>query len=103
MVLVIGTVYKYHQCMCHFKQNYTARMEDSDQSGTVVAVCQMNSTNEVERNLEICEDLIRKAKTRGAKVINIFLGNIGCFHLECYSVHPVEPRVWWCSKRYLIL
>lgn len=58
--------------MCHFKQNYTARMEDSDQSGTVVAVCQMNSTNEVERNLEICEDLIRKAKTRGAKVINIF-------------------------------
>lgn len=55
--------------MCHFKQNYTARMEDSDQSGTVVAVCQMNSTNEVERNLEICEDLIRKAKTRGAKGI----------------------------------
>lgn len=65
-------------------------MENSDQSGTstektVVAVCQMNSTNEVERNLEICEDLIRKAKTRGAKVINNFLGNIGYFYLAYSS------------------
>lgn len=73
--------------MCHFKQNYTARMEDSDQSGTVVAVCQMNSTNEVERNLEICEDLIRKAKTRGAKMI---------FLPECFD-YVAESSEQACS------
>ena len=66
--------------MCHFKQKYSARMENSCQSANstekiVVAVCQMTSTNDVERNLKICEDLIRKAKTRGAKVISNCLGN----------------------------
>lgn len=49
-------------------------MENGDQSkadvgANLVAVCQMNSTNDVERNLGICEDLIRKAKTRGAKMV----------------------------------
>ncbi|KAK2565902.1 Deaminated glutathione amidase [Acropora cervicornis] len=74
--------------MCHFKQNLgTARMEDSDQSGTVVAVCQMNSTIEVERNLEICEDLIRKAKTRGAKMV---------FLPECFD-YVAESSEQACS------
>lgn len=41
------------------------------QTGTgaaLVAVCQMNSTNDVDRNLGICKDLVKKAKSRGAKV-----------------------------------
>lgn len=36
--------------------------------GALVAVCQMNSTNDVDRNLGICKDLVKKAKSRGAKV-----------------------------------
>lgn len=46
-------------------------MEDNpqDTSGAaLVAVCQMNSTNDVSRNLGICKDLVKKAKSRGAKV-----------------------------------
>ena len=46
-------------------------MENSQQSkagAAVVAVCQMNSTSDVYRNLGICENLVREAKSRGAKV-----------------------------------
>lgn len=46
-------------------------MEDTPQTtggAALVAVCQMNSTNDVNRNLGICKDLIKKAKSRGAKV-----------------------------------
>lgn len=43
-------------------------MEIPSNGPTLVAVCQMNSTNDVDRNLGICEDLVRKAKSRGAKV-----------------------------------
>ena len=45
--------------------------EKHSQTGTgapLVAVCQMNSTNDVDRNLGICKDLVKKAKSRGAKV-----------------------------------
>ena len=51
--------------------NCKSFMEDTQQSraGTALAaVCQMNSTSDVDRNLGICEDLVRKAKSRGAKV-----------------------------------
>ncbi|XP_022795314.1 nitrilase homolog 1-like [Stylophora pistillata] len=41
----------------------------TDSGATLVAVCQMNSTSDVERNLGICKDLINKAKSRGAKVV----------------------------------
>lgn len=37
-------------------------------AAALVAVCQMNSTNDVNRNLGICKDLMKKAKSRGAKV-----------------------------------
>ena len=37
-------------------------------AAALVAVCQMNSTNDVNRNLGICKDLVKKAKSRGAKV-----------------------------------
>lgn len=46
-------------------------MEDNPQNtsgAALVAVCQMNSTNDVNRNLGICKDLVKKAKSRGAKV-----------------------------------
>jgi len=46
-------------------------MEDTQQNtgaAALVAVCQMNSTNDVDRNLGICKDLVKKAKSRGAKV-----------------------------------
>ena len=46
-------------------------MEDITQNtggAALVAVCQMNSTNDVNRNLGICKDLVKKAKSRGAKV-----------------------------------
>ena len=43
-------------------------MESPSNGTALVAVCQMNSTNDVDRNLGICEDLVRKAKSRGAKV-----------------------------------
>ena len=44
-------------------------MEKKPQStGDLVAVCQMTSTNEVDRNLRICEELTKKASSRGAKV-----------------------------------
>lgn len=46
-------------------------MEDCKQSesgAALVAVCQMNSTSDVDRNLGICKDLVKKAKSRGAKV-----------------------------------
>lgn len=45
-------------------------MEDklTGTGGALVAVCQMNSTNDVDRNLGICKDLVKKAKSRGAKV-----------------------------------
>lgn len=51
--------------------NCESFMEATQQSksGTALAaVCQMNSTSDVDRNLGICEDLVRKAKSRGAKV-----------------------------------
>lgn len=38
-------------------------------AAALVAVCQMNSTSDVDRNLKICKDLVRKAKSRGAKVV----------------------------------
>lgn len=47
-------------------------MEDNPQNtsgAALVAVCQMNSTNDVNRNLGICKDLVKKAKSRGAKVV----------------------------------
>ena len=59
--------------------NCESFMEDTQKSraGTALAaVCQMNSTSDVDRNLGICEDLVRKAKSRGAKV---------CLH----------STVWW--------
>lgn len=46
-------------------------MEDTPPNtgaAALVAVCQMNSTNDVNRNLGICKDLVKKAKSRGAKV-----------------------------------
>ena len=43
-------------------------MEDKQTATALVAVCQMNSTSDVDRNLGICKDLVKKAKTRGAKV-----------------------------------
>ena len=46
-------------------------MEDTSQTtgaAALVAVCQMNSTSDVNRNLGICKDLVKKAKSRGAKV-----------------------------------
>ena len=45
-----------------------SNMESPSNGTALVAVCQMNSTNDVDRNLGICEDLVRKAKSRGAKV-----------------------------------
>ena len=45
-----------------------SNMESRSNGPALVAVCQMNSTNDVDRNLGICEDLVRKAKSRGAKV-----------------------------------
>lgn len=45
-----------------------SNMESPSKAPALVAVCQMNSTNDVDRNLGICEDLVRKAKSRGAKV-----------------------------------
>ena len=45
-----------------------SNMESPSNCPALVAVCQMNSTNDVDRNLGICEDLVRKAKSRGAKV-----------------------------------
>lgn len=47
-------------------------MEDTPPNtgaAALVAVCQMNSTNDVNRNLGICKDLVKKAKSRGAKVV----------------------------------
>ncbi|XP_027040871.1 deaminated glutathione amidase-like [Pocillopora damicornis] len=41
----------------------------TDSGATLVAVCQMNSTNDVDRNMGICKDLINKAKSRGAKFV----------------------------------
>ena len=52
-------------------ESFMDSMEGSQQSKArtaLAAVCQMNSTNDVDRNLGICEDLVRKAKSRGAKV-----------------------------------
>ena len=43
-------------------------MEDKQTATALVAVCQMNSTSDVHRNLGICKDLVKKAQTRGAKV-----------------------------------
>ena len=46
-------------------------MEDTPPNtgaAALVAVCQMNSTNDVNRNLGICKDLVKKAKSKGAKV-----------------------------------
>ena len=46
-------------------------MEDTPPNAgaaALVAVCQMNSNNDVNRNLGICKDLVKKAKSRGAKV-----------------------------------
>ena len=62
-------------------------MEDTSQNtaaaaAALVAVCQMNSTNDVERNLGICKDLVKKAKSRGAKVrfsTKYWLDIITCF------------------------
>ena len=58
-----------------YRRDFSARsrpiMEDSPQSNVgnaLVAVCQMNCTSDVDRNLGICEELVRKAKSRGAKV-----------------------------------
>lgn len=45
------------------------KSQESKAGSTVVAVCQMNSTSDVYRNLGICENLVRKAKSRGAKVV----------------------------------
>ena len=73
-------------------------MENGDQSkadvgANLVAVCQMNSTNDVERNLGICEDLIRKAKTRGAKVIvSVSKGVIKCILTGRYKSIKVDHR-----------
>ena len=49
----------------------------TDSGATLVAVCQMNSTNDVDRNMGICKDLINKAKSRGAKVKMIWI--LKCF------------------------
>ena len=49
----------------------------TDSGATLVAVCQMNSTNDVDRNMGICKDLINKAKSRGAKVKMICI--LKCF------------------------
>lgn len=59
--------------LCHREFSATrgvcqSNMEIPSNGPTLVAVCQMNSTNDVDRNLGICEDLVRKAKSRGAKV-----------------------------------
>lgn len=59
--------------LCHREFSATrgvcqSNMESPSNGPTLVAVCQMNSTNDVDRNLGICEDLVRKAKSRGAKV-----------------------------------
>ena len=66
-----------------------SNMESPSNAPTVVAVCQMNSTNDVDRNLGICEDLVRKAKSRGAKVR--FL----CSHMRkailYYILTPTAP------------
>lgn len=60
---------------CVFGRGFTSInglfMEDCKQSesgAALVAVCQMNSTSDVDRNLGICKDLVKKAKSRGAKV-----------------------------------
>ena len=45
-------------------------------AATLVAVCQMNSTSDVDRNLKICKDLVRKAKSRGAKVCLLTLAKV---------------------------
>ena len=59
--------------LCHREFSATrgvcqSNMEIPSNGPAIVAVCQMNSTNDVDRNLRICEDLVRKAKSRGAKV-----------------------------------
>ena len=66
-----------------------SNMESPSNAPTLVAVCQMNSTNDVDRSLGICEDLVRKAKSRGAKVR--FL----CSHMRkailYYILTPTAP------------
>lgn len=56
-----------------YRREFSATiMEEKEQSKSdagLVAVCQMNSTSDVDRNLGICVDLVRKAKSRGAKVV----------------------------------
>lgn len=63
-----------------------SNMESPSNGTALVAVCQMNSTNDVDRNLGICEDLVRKAKSRGAKVR--FL----CSHMS--PAPPPPPGTW---------
>ena len=59
-----------------YRREFSATiMEDKEQSKSeagLVAVCQMNSISDVDRNLGICEDLVRKAKSRGAKVCLLY-------------------------------
>ena len=67
--------------LCHREFSATrevcqSNMESPSNGPALVAVCQMNSTNDVDRNLGICEDLVRKAKSRGAKV------RLQCSHMR---------------------
>ncbi|XP_078345728.1 deaminated glutathione amidase-like [Oculina patagonica] len=70
----LGLGGKYRVLSYVYRRGFTSingLMEDklTGTGGALVAVCQMNSTNDVDRNLGICKDLVKKAKSRGAKVV----------------------------------
>lgn len=69
----LGSGGKYRVLSYLYRRGFTSingLMEDklTGTGGALVAVCQMKSTNDVDRNLGICKDLVKKAKSRGAKV-----------------------------------
>ena len=49
----------------------TSSVEDERSKNSVIAVCQMTSTSDLEANIKTCKDLIVRAKSRGAKVNQI--------------------------------
>lgn len=75
-------------------------MEDNQETNSgaaLVAVCQMNSTNDVERNLGICKDLVKKAKSRGAKVK--LTDSFTCIAPVCFRVVPLG-RLGYLGRKF---